>query len=116
MKVKGLIISITAGTALIVGTAYGIGMGMKKKAQPVEVVSVPSVNEASMGGMGGKMTPNAVLVIKDGHTKLINVKKQDSMTKLLDMIPDLVDRFTQPNMEEDVTKDEAVDMAFPEEE
>ena len=44
MKVKGLIISITAGTALIVGTAYGIGMGMKKKAQPVEVVSVPSVN------------------------------------------------------------------------
>ena len=34
MKVKGLIISITAGTALIVGTAYGIGMGMKKKAQP----------------------------------------------------------------------------------
>ena len=34
----------------------------------------------------------------------------------IDMIPDLVDRFTQPNMEEDVTKDEAVDMAFPEEE
>ncbi|MBE5853963.1 MAG: GerW family sporulation protein [Lachnospiraceae bacterium] len=90
----------------LVDVSFGVGAGSNQRDK----------KDASMGGMGGKMTPNAVLVIKDGHTKLINVKKQDSMTKLLDMIPDLVDRFTQPNMEEDVTKDEAVDMAFPEEE
>lgn len=46
------------------------------------------------GGMGGKMTPSAVLVIKDGNAKLVNVKNQDSMTKILDMVPDFVNRFT----------------------
>ena len=46
------------------------------------------------GGMGGKMTPTALLVIQDGTTKLINVKNTDSMSKLLDMVPDLVNRFT----------------------
>ena len=45
------------------------------------------------GGMGGKMTPSAVLVIKDGYTKLVNIKNQDAVTKILDMIPDLVDKF-----------------------
>ena len=47
------------------------------------------------GGLGGKITPSAVLVIHDGHTKLVNVKNQDSMTKILDMVPDLIDRFTK---------------------
>ncbi|MDY3917850.1 MAG: GerW family sporulation protein [Candidatus Limivivens sp.] len=46
------------------------------------------------GGMGGKMTPSAVLVIQNGTTKLVNVKNQDSLTKILDMVPDFVDRFT----------------------
>ena len=40
------------------------------------------------------MTPSAVLVIKDGTTKLVNVKNQDSMTKILDMVPDFVNKFT----------------------
>ena len=46
------------------------------------------------GGIGGKMTPSAVLVIKDGATKLVNIKNQDSMTKILDMVPDFVNKFT----------------------
>jgi uncharacterized spore protein YtfJ len=45
------------------------------------------------GGMGGKMTPSAILVIQNGTTKLVNVKNQDGLTKILDMVPDLVDRF-----------------------
>lgn len=47
------------------------------------------------GGMGGKIQPSAVLVIKDGVTKLVNVKNQDGMTKILDMVPDFIDRFTK---------------------
>ena len=43
------------------------------------------------------MTPSAVLVIKNGVTKLVNVKNQDTMTKILDMIPDIVDKFTKPD-------------------
>ena len=46
------------------------------------------------GGMGGKIQPSAVLVIKDGSSKLVNVKNQSSMTKILDMVPDFVDKFT----------------------
>lgn len=45
------------------------------------------------GGMGGKISPSAVLVIHDGTTKLVNVKNQDSMTKILDMVPDFVNKF-----------------------
>ena len=44
--------------------------------------------------MAGKMTPCAVLVIQNGTTKLVNVKNQDGLTKILDMVPDFVDRFT----------------------
>ena len=45
------------------------------------------------GGMTGKVTPCAVLVIQNGTTKLVNIKNQDGLTKSLDMVPDFVDRF-----------------------
>ena len=45
------------------------------------------------GGMGGKMSPSAVLVIHDGITRLVNVKNQDSVTKIIDMIPDIIDKI-----------------------
>ena len=45
------------------------------------------------GGMGGKIMPSAVLVIQNGTTKLVNIKNQDGITKILDMVPDFVDRF-----------------------
>ena len=67
------------------------------------------------GGFSGKMTPSAVLVIKNGSTKLVNVKNQDTMTKVLDMIHDLVDKFTAPR-EEMIDDEEASKIAFPEEE
>ena len=50
-------------------------------------------NEKGAGGLGGKMTPCAVLVIQNGTTRLVNIKNQDTITKILDMVPDLVDRF-----------------------
>lgn len=65
------------------------------------------------GGMSGKMTPSAVLLIRNGQTKLVNIKNQDMATKIIDMIPDLVDKFTTPKEDIPVSDDEAVDMAFP---
>ena len=53
------------------------------------------------GGMGGKIQPSAILVIKDGQTKLVNVKNQDGITKVLDMVPDFVDKFTAGKKKED---------------
>ncbi len=46
------------------------------------------------GGMGGKITPSAVLVIQNGSTRLVNIKNQDGITKILDMVPDFVNKFT----------------------
>ena len=53
------------------------------------------------GGMGGKIQPSAVLVIQNGQTKLVNVKNQDGMTKILDMVPDIVNKFTGKGDKED---------------
>lgn len=47
------------------------------------------------GGLGGKISPSSVLVIKDGSTKLVNVKNQDAVTKILDMVPDVINKFTK---------------------
>ena len=51
------------------------------------------------GGMGGKITPSSILVMQNGTTKLINVKNQDAMTKVLDMVPDIINKFTAGKQE-----------------
>lgn len=56
------------------------------------------------GGIGAKMTPSAVLVINNGQVRLINIKQQDCITKILDMAPDFLDRFKPFN---DVQKEKA---------
>ena len=53
------------------------------------------------GGMGGKIMPSAVLVIQNGTTKLVNVKNQDGVTKILDMVPDFVNKFTSGKQDSD---------------
>jgi uncharacterized spore protein YtfJ len=53
------------------------------------------------GGMGGKITPSAVLVIQNGNTKLVNIKNQDGITKVLDMVPDFLSKFTKDKNESD---------------
>jgi len=70
--------------------------------------------EKGAGGIGGKMTPSAVLVIKNGTTRLVNIKNQDTMTKILDMIPDVVDKFTSKK-EEKITEEDVMDLLNKEE-
>ncbi|MGL5436696.1 MAG: GerW family sporulation protein [Lachnospiraceae bacterium] len=57
------------------------------------------------GGMSAKMSPSAVLVIQNGVTKLVNVKNQDAVTKVLDMIPDFVNKFTNKGNKDEVSED-----------
>ncbi len=45
------------------------------------------------GGMGGKVSPNAVLVIKDGNTRLVNIKNADGLSKLMDSVPEIVSKL-----------------------
>ncbi len=69
----------------LVDVSFGVGAGAYSEGNDKK-------NKAG-GGMGGKMTPSAVLVIQNGKTRLVNVKNQETLTKVLDMVPDLIDRF-----------------------
>lgn len=51
------------------------------------------------GGMGGKIQPSAVLVIKDGTSRLVNVKNQDGITKCWIWFPEFVEKFSQKERE-----------------
>ncbi len=65
--------------------------------------------EKGAGGLGGKMTPSAVLVIQNGNTKLVNIKNQDAITKILDMVPDVVEKIKKPK-EEKITEEDVVEI------
>jgi|GEM_PF-635234 len=47
------------------------------------------------GAMSAKLSPVAMLIIQEGRTKLVNVKNQDVMTRLLDLIPEAIDKITK---------------------
>ena len=68
----------------LIEVSFGVGAGAFNQEK----------KNSAGGGLGGKITPSAVLVIQNGNTKLVNVKNQDSITKILDMVPELVDKFT----------------------
>ena len=89
----------------LVDVSFGVGAGSMAGEK----------SNGGAGGMSGKMSPSAVLVIKDGQTKLVNIKNQNTVNKIIDMVPDIVDRFTNDkNKAEMVSDEEAVDIAFPE--
>ena len=67
----------------LVDVSFGVGAG---------AFAGSSKNSAG-GGMGGKMTPSSVLVLKDGMIKLVNVKSEDKISKFIDMAPDVIDKL-----------------------
>jgi uncharacterized spore protein YtfJ len=87
----------------LVDVTFGVGAG----------ASSNDKKNGGFGGMSGKMSPSAVLVIKNGSAKLVNIKNQDSVTKVLDMIPDIIEKFSTKKEKAEVSDDEAVDIAFP---
>ena len=82
----------------LVDVSFGIGAGSFNAEK----------KEKGMGGMGGRISPSAVIVIKDGRTKLVNIKNQDTITKILDMIPDVMDRFSEKD--EKMTEKDVMDI------
>ncbi|SCP95071.1 GerW family sporulation protein [Anaerobium acetethylicum] len=81
--------AITIGDTIIlplVDVSFGVGAG---------AFSEDNKKNNGGGGMGGKITPSAVLVIQNGTTKLVNIKNQDGLTKILDLVPDFVSRFAK---------------------
>lgn len=87
----------------LVDVSFGAGAG----------AGIGAEKGKTAGGIHGKMSPSAVLIVRgDGSTKLVNIKNQDAMTKILDMIPEVLDRFTKKN-DEELSDEEIVESAFP---
>ena len=55
-------------------------------------------SESAGGGMGGKLSPRAMIVIKDGYTQIINVNEdKGSLGKVLEMIPGTAEKAKSYN-------------------
>lgn len=83
------------GTIIVpfVDVSFGVGAG-----------AMSGKKESAAGGMGGKITPNSVLVLQDGKARLVSVKSHDTVSKLVDLVPDIIDRFKKTGKD---TADEA---------
>ncbi len=100
---------ITVGDTMLIplsdvtiGCAAGSNNGNKK--------------DGGAGGFSAKVSPTAVLIIKGGNTKVVNIKDSNSVTRLIDMVPEVVDKFIAGRQAEDMMSDEeAVDLAFKKE-
>ena len=72
-----------------------------------------TVNNAA-GGIGAKLSPAAVLVISNGKTRLVNIKNQDAISKIIDMAPEIVDRITGFFKKEKTEEEEQIEQAVEE--
>ncbi|MCD8078164.1 MAG: GerW family sporulation protein [Lachnospiraceae bacterium] len=70
----------------LVDVSFGVGAGAG--------INGEKKSDMGGGGLGAKLSPSAVLVIQNGVTRLVNVRNQDTVTKVLDMVPEVIDRFT----------------------
>ena len=102
--VVGDAIKFDDGTIILplVEVSFGVGAG---------AFAGNNKNNAG-GGMGGKITPSSVLVIQNGSSKVVNVREKDSMSKILDMVPDLINKFSKnPKKKHDNDFDEKIQEA-----
>lgn len=86
----------------LIDVSFGVGAGAWEKTD----------KSSAAGGLGGKMQPSAVLVISDDGIKMIPVNQpQDFISKIIDVVPDVVNKFTKSGSktESDPDVDKVVD-------
>jgi len=84
----------------LVDVSFGMGAGTKGD----------GTKATASGGMGAKMSPTAVLVIHNGSSKIISVKNQDGVSKILDMVPDIINKITKKK-DNELTDEEILNAA-----
>ena len=82
----------------LVDISVGVGAGSYERKE--------KDNENTGGGLGAKLSPSAMLVIQNGSVQLVDVKNQNSINKLIDMVPGVVSKF---NLSSFFKKDDADD-------
>ncbi len=83
--VVGDAVKFDDGTTILplVDVSFGVGAGAFCK----------ETRNNAAGAMGGKITPNSVLVIQDGKCRLVSVKSTDMISKAIDMVPEIISKF-----------------------
>lgn len=79
--IVGDAITLPNGIILIplVDVSFGMGGGAFNK----------DIKNKAGGGLGGKMSPNSVIIIDGDNIRLLNVKEQDALTKCIDLLPEI---------------------------
>ena len=88
----------------LVDVSFGLGAGAS------EGNKAGDTKNLGAGGLGAKISPSSILVINHGQVRLVNIKHQDSLTKIIDLVPDLMDRFKAKDKKE-VDEKEGVNKA-----
>lgn len=69
----------------LVDISVGVGAGASEKKE--------ANLENTGGGVGAKMSPSAMLVIQNGSVQLVDIKNQNSVNKVIDMVPGIVSKL-----------------------
>ena len=77
---------VVGDTILIpfVDVSFGVGAGTFRGEK----------KDNGAGGLTGKMTPTAVLVIQNNSTRVVSIKNLDTVTKIIDLVPEIINKIT----------------------
>ena len=116
-KIKDTLIQIFNGMSAVLNIKNVIGdpiyIGDTTIIPLVEISSgmgVGEFKEKDAGGMATKATPVAVIVVRDGMTKILNIKNQDPITKVLELFPDLINKISGKEIINKEVKQKANDL------
>jgi len=85
----------------LVDVSFGVGTALVANTEEAE--GKKGGRDGGGGALGAKMTPSAVVVIANGTVQLVNIKNQESVNKLLDMVPGVLSKlFGKKNEEPNV--------------
>ncbi|MCD8090326.1 MAG: sporulation protein [Clostridiales bacterium] len=109
-KMDGFVSSKTVvGDAMVLGeitviplvdVSFGVGAGASDK------TGEKNKGEVCGGGLGAKISPAAVIVIKNDGIQLVNVKNENSINKLIDMAPGILDKLNFGKSKKKLTPEE----------
>ena len=80
----------------LIDVSFGAGAGAYEK----------SDKNSAGGGIGGKMSPSSVLVISKDGIKMVPVNQpQDTLSRIIDMVPDVINKFTKSDSDDELDED-----------
>ena len=79
------------------GMGNGIAEGSEKKGNG---------GIGSGGGFGARITPTAIIVVKGDDVQVFPISKGHAFEKLVDMVPNLMDKIYMKNKKEDRSSEE----------